>query len=347
MRCIFFSTILTLSFVLNFYVLVRLSTLLPIKRGIVFWVIAFLCSISLITATIIRGYSDNFISKSLFMIVTNWYGILWLLFSTLIVYEFVRLFIKINPVTAGYSIIGFVGLLTIYSFLNTQFLHVKKIEIPGNINCRIVHISDIHIGSISKWFFKRIINEIQTQEPDIVLITGDLVDNMNHNTVTALQELKRLKVPIYFTTGNHERYAGLEKAQQELEKLNVTVLRNDYADTNDFRIIGIDDGLSDIEIKNIAERYVDKSKYNILMYHRPLDIDLLSQTGANLTISGHTHKGQIFPFYFVVKYFFPNIYGRYEYPGGILNVSSGCGTWGPRMRLGSRSEIMKIEIKRQ
>jgi predicted MPP superfamily phosphohydrolase len=280
------------------------------------------------------------------MVVTDWYGILWLLFSTLIIYEILRLFIKINPVTAGFAIIEIVAVITIYSMINTQFLHVRKVTIPGSVNCDIVQVSDIHIGSVSKWFFKRIINQINAQNPDLVLIMGDLVDNINENTRDALQELKKIKVPVVFTTGNHERYAGIEKTQQVLEGLNVKVLRDNYVDMNEIRIIGVDDGTEDSKIKNIAQCYNDNTKYNILMYHRPLDLGLLSQTGANLTLSGHTHKGQIFPFYFVVRHFFPNIYGVYKYQGGILNVNSGCGTWGPRMRFGSRSEITVIQIRR-
>ncbi|MEN6386459.1 MAG: metallophosphoesterase, partial [Phycisphaerales bacterium] len=251
----FFSTILFLSFVLNCYVLFRLAGLLSIKRGIVLGIIAFLCSISLLTITFIREYSDNFFSKLLFMIVTDWYGILWLLFSTLIVYEFVRLFVKIPPCTAGISIIGIVAAITIYSMINVQFVRIKKITIPGPINCRLVQVSDIHIGSVSKWFFKRLINKINAQNPDAVLIIGDLVDNTNPNTVDALQELKNIQVPIVFTTGNHERYAGVGKTQDILTQLNVKVLRNDYVDINELRIIGIDDGVRNSEIINHANIY--------------------------------------------------------------------------------------------
>lgn len=345
MRHIFFSTILVLSFVLNFYVLWRLAGLLAIKRGWIFWLVVIICSSSLIISSLIRGYSDTIISKFQFMVVTDWYGILWLLFCTLLVYEFVRLFVNIKPQTAGFGIIGIVAVLTIYSMINTQFIKVKKLTLKANVNRNIVVVSDVHIGSVSKMFFKRIINKINSEKPDMVLIVGDLVDNIKHTSKEALVELKAINVPILFSTGNHESYAGLKNVQGALEKLGIRVLRNERVDYNDIEIIGIDNDTDADEIKGIYDRLYKQSKYCILMYHKPLDLNMLSDIGADLTLSGHTHKGQIFPFYFVVKYFFPEIYGLYDYNGGKLLVSSGAGTWGPRMRLGTNAEIISLQLR--
>jgi len=342
----FLYIILLLSFVMNFYVLSRLAGMLAIKRGIVFFAVAVLCSISLVAASMLRHWFDNTLTKIVFSIVTYWYGILWLLFSTLIVYEIVKYFIKLKPHNAGIGIISIVAILTLLSIVNTQIIEVKKIEIPGSANIDIAQISDIHIGSVSRFFFNRVISKINDANPDFVVITGDLVDNANGHTRKALEALKTLNAPVLFVTGNHEGYAGVEKIAETLRSFDVVVLRNQSADFNDIQFIGIDDGVQKEEMKNIIDRLRDKSKFNILLYHRPPnDLDFLLQTGVNLTLCGHTHKGQIFPFNFVVKKFFKNIYGLYEFPGGNLYVTSGVGTWGPRMRLGSRSEIVLIQIR--
>ncbi|HBG27559.1 MAG: hypothetical protein A2Y10_15495 [Planctomycetes bacterium GWF2_41_51] len=342
----FLYIILILSFVLNFYVLCRLAGMLAVKRGIIFFAVAVLLSISLIVASMLRHWFDNTITKIIFSIVTYWYGILWLLFSTLIVYEIIKLFIKIKPYNAGIAILLIVAVLTVYSMINTQLIKIKKVSIPGSANIDIAQISDIHIGSVSGWFFKRVISKINDANPDFVLITGDLVDNANGHTRKALEVLKTLNAPVLFVTGNHEGYAGVEKVTEALKSLDVTVLRNQSADFNDVQFIGIDDGVHANELKSIIDGLRDTSKFCILMYHRPPnDLNLLSRTGVNLTLCGHTHKGQIFPFNFVVKNFFKNIYGLYEFPGGNLYVTSGTGTWGPRMRLGSRSEIVLIQIR--
>lgn len=343
----FLYIILFLSFVLNFYVLFRLTGLLSLKRGWIFLLVALVCSISFIGALFLRHWSDNIITRIIFSIVTYWYGILWLLFSTLIIYEIVKLFVKVKPYYAGMGIILLVAAITIYSMINTQLIRIKKVSIPGPANISIAQISDVHIGSVSGWFFKRVVNKINDASPDLVLITGDLVDNANGNTHKALEALKTLKAPVLFVTGNHEGYAGVGKVAEMLTTLNVKVLRNAAADFNEIQIIGIDDGIDIEEVQSIVSRLRDENKFCILMYHRPPnDLNALSQTGVNLTLCGHTHKGQIFPFYFVVKHFFKHIYGLYEYPGGSLYVTSGTGTWGPRMRFGSISEIVLVQIRK-
>jgi uncharacterized protein len=347
MRYAFLSIILFLSFVLNFYVLWRLAGLFAIKRGLPFWILVFICSVSLITAAFLQFSFDNIICKIIFIVVTSWYGILWLLFSTLIVYEIAGLFLKINPAAAGTGIIIFVAVVTIYSMVNTQFIRVKKLTIGGNTDCNIVQLSDIHIGSVSGNFLKRIIEKTNALNPDLVLITGDLVDNFNKSTQEAIATLKNLKAPALFVTGNHESYIGPDRVAKALKAVNVTTLRNQMMDFGQIRIIGIDNGTGKTDIEQILRKLnTDKSKFCILMYHQPIDLKILSDAKVNLTLSGHTHHGQIFPFNYVVGLFYNYIWGLHKYEGGYLYVTSGTGTWGPRMRLGSRSEIALIQIRK-
>ena len=102
---IFISVVLVVSFAINFYVLSRLGGLFQIKRGLVFWIVVIVCSVSLIGATIFQSYVGNIVSRIIYVVSAGWVGILWLLFSTLTVYEILRLFLKIKPSTAGVFII--------------------------------------------------------------------------------------------------------------------------------------------------------------------------------------------------------------------------------------------------
>jgi predicted MPP superfamily phosphohydrolase len=288
---------------------------------------------------------------------------MWLLFSTLIVYEIVRLFIKINPSTAGIAILIIVGLATICAMINAQVIRVKELTIPGNTNgfdrlttgLDIVQISDIHLGSVSENFLQRVIEKTNALRPDVIVITGDIADSYNGKTEKALQKLKDLKADVFFVTGNHEMYAGPEKVTKTLTDANVKVLRNQLADYNQIQIIGIDESTDLREVGGIVERLKidesrlnaerDKSKFCVLLSHRPIGPEKLADMRIELGLSGHMHGGQIFPFNYIVGLNHKYLAGLYKYNGSYLYVTTGTGTWGPRMRLGSRSEIVLIKVK--
>ncbi len=343
---IFVSIILFLSFVLNFYVLRRLFGLLKIKRGIIFWIIYLVCASSLVGSVILRFYSDSVISEIIFVIATGWLGIMWLLFSALLVYEIIKLFIKIEPFTAGVAILIIVGLVTICAMINAQFVRVKELTIQGNANLNIVQLSDIHLGSTSEKFLQRMIDKANALESNLIVITGDLVDEYNEDVEKALQRLKGLRPTVFFVIGNHEMYAGAEKVANALARANVKVLRNQLADFNEIQILGIDQSadLRDADwIIKILNR--DKSKFCLLLTHRPISPKVLADEKIELALAGHLHGGQIYPFNYVVQFIYKYISGLYKEKDSSIYVTTGTGTWGPRMRLGSRSEIVLIKIR--
>jgi hypothetical protein len=356
-RATFLSIILFISFALNFYVLWRLCDLFKIKKGIIFWIAVIICSTSLIGSSILRFHFDNIITKAIYIIATNWLGIMWLLFSTLIVYEIVRLFIKIEPAfakamagrpsTAGIAILIIVGLATVYAMINAQLVRVKELVIPGNVNLNIVQISDIHLGSTSERFLQRVIEKANILEPNLIVITGDIADSYNERTQKALAKLKGLKAATFFVTGNHEMYAGPERVTDALAQANVKVLRNQLADYNGIQIIGIDESTDLRDVGWIVERLNrDQSKFCVLLSHRPIEPKILSDMKIELGLSGHLHGGQIFPFNYVLGLFGKYMSGLYKENGSCLYVTTGTGTWGPRMRLGSRSEIVLIKVRK-
>ncbi|MFH1615649.1 MAG: metallophosphoesterase [Planctomycetota bacterium] len=343
---IFISIVLLLSFGMNCYVLARLFGLFKLKKDFLFWAVVIIFTTSLIGASIFQSFTGNIISRIIYTLSAGWYGILWLLFSALIVYEILRPFIKIKSSVAGTLIIIAVALLTIYSIINAQLVRIKNLKIPGPIDANIVQLSDIHIGSVSVNFLKRIIDKTNALNPDLVLITGDLIDNYNADTQKAIALLENLKAPVLFVTGNHEKYAGPAKITKLLTAANVKVLNNQLADFSRIQILGIDynDNENDIE-RTIEKLNIDKSKFCILMSHRP--VELKTPTGIDLALTGHTHAGQIFPFNYIVGLFYPYTSGLHKQNNTYIYGTPGTGTWGPRMRLGSRSEIVLIKIRKK
>ena len=219
---------------------------------------------------------------------------------------------------------------------------------------RIVQISDVHVGpTIGKDFIERIVARINGLKPDLVAITGDLVDG----SVAELQEhvapLAKLsaKDGVFFVTGNHEYYSGADEWIAHLGTLGVRVLRNEHVKIGGdegFDLAGIDDASShgnghgpDLK-KALAGR--DDERACVLLAHQPKGIDLADALGVDLQLSGHTHGGQMIPWNFLVRLQQPFVAGLHKLLRAQIYVSRGTGYWGPPMRVGAPAEITEIEL---
>jgi predicted MPP superfamily phosphohydrolase len=146
-----------------------------------------------------------------------------------------------------------------------------------------------------------------------------------------------------FTSGNHEVYAGYDNVRQMLAATQVRWLRNEIVEFNGIRIIGVDNSYGTELLQSVLDRTPSSPAFTILMNHQPTGFDIAARRGVGLTLSGHVHDGQIWPFNYVVGLFYPYLKGLHENGGAFLNVSTGTGIWGPPMRLGSRTEIVLLE----
>jgi len=238
-----------------------------------------------------------------------------------------------------------VGLLGVLAAVRPM---VKKIAFESkNVRApvRFVQITDVHIGSRSTAFLENVIGKVNGLAPDFLCITGDFIDAPGISEAS-LESLKSVDCPIYFCIGNHEKYEDLDEILVRLENLGVTVLRNDTTRfRDDLQVIGIDD-LDDERQVERQLRYieVDRSAFALLLYHRPRGLEAAADAGIDLMLSGHTHNGQIIPFNLVVGRVFDHIEGLHECGETKLYVSQGTGTWGPVMRVGTRSEITLFEV---
>jgi predicted MPP superfamily phosphohydrolase len=332
-------------FVMNWYVLGRLAYLFGIKKTILFYIAVTAITLSLPAAIMLNTRIGNWFTGAIYSTAAMWVGICFLAVWCLIALQVIGWFVKIPQTGVGVAAIVIVAVMTVYAMVNARAVRVHKIEINAPVNLRIAQISDEHIGSTGGGFFSHVVDEVNSLKPDVVLITGDLVDNDKATTAAALENLNRLAAPVFFVTGNHERYVGYDNVRRLLAPTRVRWLANEAVTLDNVRIFGANDNITAEAMDELLGRAASEKPYTILMYHRPEWFDTAARRKVNLMLTGHTHRGQIWPFNFVVGSIYKYIDGLHEIGQMYLNVSTGTGTWGPRMRLGSHSEIVMIQLK--
>lgn len=344
---IFFLAFLTL----NYFVFYGIAALLGIPKTNVFYMILVLVAISYPAAAMIERTVSNIYTRTLYTISSAWMGISLFILYFLIFYVIISLFFKIPSISAGVVIIILTGILSAYSIINGFSLDVNEVEIPLsglNEDLRAVQLSDIHIGSVrNSGYMEKIVCMTNKLNPDVVFITGDMVDGSARLHTATFKALNEIEAPVFFVTGNHEIYEGLDEVFRVLKDIKMKILRNEMVEFSDLQIIGAEYSFGRNLESTLSGIEFDKNKPTILMYHLPRELEAANKAGVDLQLSGHTHNGQIFPFNLLVKLMFPYLSGLYEYNGSYLYVSQGTGTWGPPMRLGSRCEITLIKLRKK
>jgi len=239
--------------------------------------------------------------------------------------------------------------------IRTERVIIKSPKIPKEVrSLRIAQISDVHIGLIARQKrLGRILAEVKKSNPDIVVSTGDLVDGQI-NGLTGLSEILREITPRYgkvAITGNHEYYAGLDQALDFTERAGFRILQGEGLTIEGLiNIAGVDDpaskffGLSAGGSERAVLEKLPRGRFTLLLKHRPL-VEKSSTGLFDLQLSGHIHKGQIFPFSIVTWLYYPVNSGLLKLPwGGHLSVSRGAGTWGPPIRFLAPPEVTVIDL---
>jgi predicted MPP superfamily phosphohydrolase len=221
---------------------------------------------------------------------------------------------------------------------------------------RIVQISDVHIGVIvSERGIERLVREINALSPDLVVITGDLVDEDAAHVGELAEKLEgiRSRYGVLAVTGNHEFYAGVERVVLNAMAGGVRFLRNRKETVAGFLdVYGADDptGYQFGGVRAAPESIVGpeaRERPSIFLYHQPVRFEQLARAGIDLVLSGHTHNGQIWPIHLISGLIYPHRTGLFKSGGATHYVSRGAGTWGPPMRIGSTPEIVSIKLKKQ
>lgn len=233
---------------------------------------------------------------------------------------------------------------------------VKVPSLPaGRTELKLVQLSDLHLGSLlgERWLADRVA-QVEALAPDLVVVTGDLVDAEAGAVEPLLPALRGLAAPlgVWAVTGNHEFYAGLERSLALYRAAGLRTLRDGWAEAAPGLVLtGVDDltarrqlGLDGRALDG-AFAGVPDGAVVVHLSHSPLLVREAAARGARLMLSGHTHGGQLWPFVHLSAIPYPFQAGRYDVDGMTLVVSRGTGTWGPPMRLFFRSEVVEVILR--
>lgn len=222
----------------------------------------------------------------------------------------------------------------------------------------IVQLSDLHVGlTIDREFVQRVVDLTNALSPDLVALTGDLVDGKVLDLRDEIAPLAQLRTRhgVFAVTGNHEYYAGVDPWIAELTRLGARYLRNERVSIGrgeaSFDLAGVDDhnaqGDGHGEDLAAATGGRDPSKALVLLAHQPRQVRRAARHGVDLQLSGHTHGGQIWPWHYIVKIQQGGLLaGHYQHEGTQLYVTRGCGYWGPPVRLLAPLEITRVILRR-
>jgi len=260
--------------------------------------------------------------------------------------------------STGFSSLGFINA---HVRLTTKRVSVKVKDLHPDLDgFTIVQISDVHIGpTIKGKFLERVVRRINFQNPDLVAITGDLVDGPVSVLKQYLKPLQGIqsKFGTFYVTGNHEYYSGVLEWLPEIRSLGISVLLNQNqklkVNSSTLLVAGVTDLHAGRILRNhqtnprAALETNDPCDYKILLAHQPNSILEAEKFGVDLQLSGHTHGGQYFPGNILIYLFQRFVAGLHTYKTSKIYVSRGTGYWGPPIRLGAPSEISVIRLVRE
>lgn len=357
----FFSIFLSIFFCLHYYIFVRIANglmLSPVLRNCL-KIVFLIGGTSFIIGEFLRHH--NSIWMKLFLLSPIWIGMLFISATVFVIVDCLKIFF--NSFSFKYystiiSIFIIFGLSGYALYNNAKNLKLNKFTInitklPESLKgFSIVQLSDLHITSFTtkKWL-EDIVKKTNSLNPDLIVITGDLIDSDITKNDDLCGTLKKLKAThgVFAIPGNHEYYTGINIFLNAAAKSNITILRNQSILIADkIELVGLDDGDRGQNLINnkIAALTSNSSGLPIiLLSHKPDSYTNSLNIKTDLHLAGHTHAGQIVPFNFI-------IYMIYKYPVGLYKVndsykytSSGTGWWGPPMRLFSNAEIVKFTLE--
>jgi len=328
------------------------------------WVIAACGFASYPLARLLGSWKLPVLASALEFAAATWVGTLFLLLAWFAVADVLTLggwlFPSWTSAIRGGAALLALGLsaVALVQGLRPPVVRNYELTLPGlppeRDGLRLVQLSDLHLGSlIGPGWLERLVGRVGQLKPDLVVVTGDLVDGHVGRMEPLVPVLQKLKAPlgVWAVTGNHEYYAGLEQSLEFLKRSGFTVLRDECQEAAPgLMLAGVDDLTARAQFGNGRDAVQKalppgRAGATIFLSHTPWQAEKAAESGAGLMLSGHTHNGQIWPFTYFVQLRYPFISGRYEVAGMTLIVTRGTGTWGPRMRLWRRGEIVAIRLR--
>ena len=355
----FFIIALTVMLVMQGFVSWHVWRMLPLSTPVKLIVLVLM--LLALACMVLQFKSDSLplgMATAMYEIGNSWLIIMFYLLMAFLVLDIGRLvhlvpatWLRGNAITSlvltGLMLVTFIAGNIHYHNKQRQEINLttdKHLERP----LKIVMLSDLHAGfhnrraEVGRW-----VNMINAEKADFILIAGDMIDG-NVRPLLAqgtAEELQRLNAPTIACLGNHEYITGIDKALNLLEQTGIRILRDKSISIGDVTIIGRDDR-SNRSRKSVARlmQGVTRGDYIILLDHQPFNLAEAEQNGVDLQLSGHTHRGQVWPLNWVTKKMYECDYGQWRKGKTDYYVSSGMGIWGGKFRIGTDSEYAVITV---
>ena len=255
----------------------------------------------------------------------------------------------------GYTALG-IFVLVFGIFLYGNLHYYNKVRVPLELKSakplpkdyKVVMASDLHLGyhnprkELARW-----VDMINAENPDFILLAGDIIDGSMRPLIEEkmAEEFHRLKAPVYACLGNHEHYAGEPLAQQFFKDAGIRLLIDEVAVVDSAIVIIGRNDRSNMRRKPIKDLVADVSSlFTIVMDHQPYNLDRAEAAGVDFQLSGHTHRGQVWPISWITDHIYECSWGSHQRGNTQFYVSSGIGIWGGKFRIGTQSEYVVATI---
>jgi uncharacterized protein len=371
---IFFIIVFAIYFLANFYIFIKGYRVIPDTGNfrLLYTIIYIVLASTFIAGKILERNNSSVLTDILNIIGGFWMAFMLYAFLLLLISDIIAPVLRLTgalPVTslifrkwAFIFTVGISAVLIIYGFINAIIPVVKKYDITiakdaGEIKTyRIAAVSDIHLGSIiRRRSTKKLSLMLKEINPDAVFLLGDIVDGeigpVLRNDLLSYFTCPKCKDGLLAITGNHEFIGGAATTIPYIEKHGIRILKDEVVTIDgNIQVVGrLDrDGARFYNKPRLPltelMKQVDNSKPVILLDHQPINLNETAAAGVDLQLSGHTHNGQMWPLNYITALIYELSYGYKKIARTNFIVSSGFGLWGPRVRSGSRSEVLEINI---
>jgi predicted MPP superfamily phosphohydrolase len=318
-------------------------------------------TVSFITSMLIGMKFNNIFTRIFYYISAAWLGCILYFFIASLIY-ILYLFVGEPSSLVAFGLFAIALGIGVYGLMNAAHIRTKhiSISIPGIdkrwLGRTALFLADLHLGQIyGKQFVEKIIHKIQNLNPDVVFIGGDVFDGTSVDVDNVLQPFSQYKpaLGIYAVTGNHEEFRDNSHFLKAMKKAGMRVLMDEKVEVEGVDIAGVDymnttsakkfDEVLGKMMQQSQNTNQDAHKKTILLKHVPMHNNVAAEKGISLQLSGHTHKAQVFPFSLLTPIIFQGFdYGLKSLEKLQVLTTSGVGTWGPPIRVGTQSEIVII-----
>ena len=330
-----------------------------------FWIKVILgfSSVSFIAASLLAFRYTNPALRAFYRAAAVWIGLVSFLFlaavSSWIIFGVARLAgLDINFHRIVELLFGAATIAGIYAVFNAGWTRITRTTVRlANLpeawrGRRAALISDVHLGHVRNGnFLRRMVAKILKEEPDAIFIAGDLYDGTAIDARRAAEPLQNLVAPqgVYFVAGNHEQFGDDRKYLHAIGAAGVRVLNNEKVEVDGLQIAGVpyrDAARGGDFASALRGIRLDRNRASVLLTHAPDHPEIAEAAGVSLQLSGHTHLGQFTPWSWMARRIYRQfVYGLSRIGKMQVFTSSGAGTWGPPLRLGSNPEIVMLEFE--